>query len=74
MKKLALFAVAAVAISFASCSGNGSSDKTTGNDSVPAPATPEVVAVENVNAVISDSAAIDSAQEVVEVAVDAVKK
>lgn len=67
MKKLVLFAVAAVALSFVSCSGKGSSEATPATDSIPAP-----VVVEEVQAVIADSVAGDTAV-VEEVAVGTVK-
>jgi len=49
MKKLVLFAVAAVAITLASCAGKGITETTSANDTIPA------TIVEEVEAVIPDS-------------------
>jgi len=66
MKKLVLLAVTAVAISFASCSGAGSSQAAPSTDTVPA------AIVEEVEAIIPDSVSGDTTV-VEEVTVETVK-
>jgi predicted small lipoprotein YifL len=65
MKKLALFAVAAVAISLASCAGKGTTEAAPAADST-------TVVEETVEAVVPDSASVDTVA-VEEVATEAVK-
>lgn len=54
MKKVLLFAIAIVAVSFASCTSKGNADQAPATDSIAAP----VEAVEEVAAVATDSSAV----------------